>query len=176
MSSKENLLYFDYYNINAKEYFRQKYEIINKNNNNNKISEEPKVEESDDEKNSPQNTPSSFDDLSYPEDNENENEETESKKSEEFPLDGFDVFDYSKLIITQNDESYNIESQKEEKIESIYSSTLPTKPKKRQIKIIKKDKDEVERTNNFHRDNNKTKNEKSSSSGKKCIRERSRSK
>ena len=65
MSSKENLLYFDYYNINAKEYFRQKYEIINKNNNNNKISEEPKVEESDDEKNSPQNTPSSFDDLSY---------------------------------------------------------------------------------------------------------------
>ena len=174
MNSKENLLYFDYYNINAKEYFRQKYEIINKNNNNNKISEEPKVEESDDEKNSPQNSPSSFDDLSYPEDNENE--ETESKKSEEFPLDGFDVFDYSKVISTQNDESYNIESQKEEKIESIYSSTLPTKPKKRQIKIIQKDKDEVERTNNFHRDNNKTKNEKSSSSGKKCIRERSRSK
>ena len=116
MSSKENLLYFDYYNINAKEYFRQKYEIINKNNNNNKISEEPKVEESDDEKNSPQNSPSSFDDLSYPEDNENENEETESKKSEEFPLDGFDVFDYSKVISTQNDESYNIESQKEEKL------------------------------------------------------------
>ena len=114
MSSKENLLYFDYYNINAKEYFRQKYEIINKNNNNNKISEEPKVEESDDEKNSPQNSPSSFDDLSYPEDNENE--ETESKKSEEFPLDGFDVFDYSKVISTQNDESYNIESQKEEKL------------------------------------------------------------
>ena len=172
--SKENLLYFENNNINAKEYYRQKNEI---NKINERISKEPEVEESSpNENNSPQNSPSSFDDISYLENGENENEETASKKSFEFPIDGYDVFDYSKVI--KNDESNYELSEKEEKNDSINKdSTLPTKPKKKQIKTIKKykDEDEDKRNNNFHRNNNKTKNEKSSSC-KKCIRERSRNK
>jgi len=51
--SKENLLYFENNNINAKEYYRQKNEI---NKINERISKEPEVEESSpNENNSPQN-------------------------------------------------------------------------------------------------------------------------
>ena len=175
---KENLLYFDNENLNAKEFYRQQNKINKKNDNNEKESKEPEVESSNEQNNSAQNSPSSLDEFNDLENYENENEETFSKKSDEFPMKDFDIFDETKCfeIPTQNDDSEDEKSKKEERINIINNSTSPTEPIQNQINLIKRNKIEGERTHNFLRNNNRTQNRKSSLSSKKCIRERSRSK
>ena len=182
---KENLLFFENENIDIKEYYRQQNKInkVNKKNDDNeKESKEPEVESSDEQNNSPQNSPSSLEEFNDLEndvnENENENEETVSKKSDEFPKKDFDIFDESKCIIipTQNDDSDDEKSKKEERINIIDNSTSPTEPIQNQINVIKRNDIERKRTNNCLRKNNRTQNRKSSLSAKKCIRERSRSK
>ena len=175
---KENLLFFENENINPRKHFLQQNKIIKKNDYNEKESKEPEVESSDIQNNSPQNSPSSLEEFNDLENNENENEETVSKKSDEFPKKDFDIFDETKCfeIPTQNDDSDDEKSKKEEKINIINNSTSPTEPIQKQIDLIKTNEIEGERTNHILRNNNRTKNRKSSLSSKKCIRERSRNK
>ena len=164
--SKENLLFFENENIDTKEFYRQKNKLNKKNDYNENESKEPEVESSDEQNNSPQNSPSSLDEFNDLVNDGNENEETAS------------IFDESKCfeIPTQNDDSEDEKSKKEERINIINNSTSPTEPIQKQIDLIKRNKIEGERTHNFLRNNNRTQNRKSSLSSKKCIRERSRSK
>ena len=61
--SKENLLFFENENIDTKEFYRQKNKLNKKNDYNENESKEPEVESSDEQNNSPQNSPSSLDEL-----------------------------------------------------------------------------------------------------------------
>jgi len=181
-SQNVNLLFFEFNNINAKEYYKHQNELNKKNNT--KITKPSSV--SDAQKNSTQNMLSlskeSSNSFSFSEIEENENQNENENKCQNcdefiFPLPNFDIFDYSKVIeiSSPDDDDDEVLYKKKESnnVDLDDKSTGPTDQNQNKIELIKKAKiDKYKGKRNY---NNRTQNRKSPSS-KKIIRERSRNK
>ncbi len=178
-SQNVNLLFFEFNNINAKDYYKRQNELNKKNNT--KITKPSGI--SDAQKNSTQNMLSlsreSSNSFSFSEIEEKENEnENKFQNCDEFifPLPNFDIFDYSKVIeISSQDDDDEVlyKKKKSNNVDLDDKSTGPTDQNQNKIELIKKAK--IDKYKGKRNNNNRIQNRKSPSS-KKIIRERSRNK